>query len=117
MLRKLIKEKIKKQSNLRDFADAHGIHRATLYDFLNGKKDITLSTFLKLVEPLDIDICDKLPDGLIKVDNISFDGIELSKGMTYKDGVVLALFDSDNTSHKFALIEKDEQLILVGCGG
>lgn len=54
MLKKLIKEEIKKKMTLNEFAKKHNIRPSTLSDFLNDKRDIRLSTFLKIIRPLDI---------------------------------------------------------------
>lgn len=59
MMEKLIKNKILKKTTLAAFADAHNIRKATLSDFLNGKRDIRVSTFLKIIKPLGIVIKEK----------------------------------------------------------
>ena len=55
----LIKKKILKNNTLGGFADENNIRRATLSDFLNGKRDIRLSTFLLIIKPLEIVIKEK----------------------------------------------------------
>jgi predicted transcriptional regulator len=57
-MEKLIKKKILNDSTLASFADEHGIRRATLSDFLNGKRDIRVSTLKRIIAPLKIVIID-----------------------------------------------------------
>lgn len=108
----LIKKKIKENhGNLGVFADAHNIRRSSLYDFLNGRKDLTLETFMKIATPLGIEIGEKIPNELEKVDVIG----DLKKGNPYSGGEILALFTSKQSEHKFVLIDKNDELILMPC--
>ncbi len=59
MMEKLIKNKILKKTTLASFAEENKIRKATLSDFLNGKRDIRVSTFLKIIKPLGIVIKEK----------------------------------------------------------
>lgn len=58
MMEKLIKNKILDQTTLASFADEHGIRKATLSDFLNGKRDIRVSTLKRIIGPLRIVVID-----------------------------------------------------------
>ena len=58
-LRKKLKEKIKEQSSVNAYADKHKIRRASLTDYLNGKKDVTTRLFFKIIKPLNMDITEK----------------------------------------------------------
>jgi predicted transcriptional regulator len=57
-MEKLIKKKILNETTLASFADEHGIRRATLSDFLNGKRDIRVSTLKRIIAPLKIVVID-----------------------------------------------------------
>lgn len=111
-MKELIKKKIKdNHGNLGLFADAHNIRRSSLYDFLNGRKDLTLETFMKIATPLGIEIVEKIPNELQKVDNVG----DLKKGDIYSGGEILALFISKESEYKFVVIEKNNELILMPC--
>ncbi len=58
-MEELIKRKILNETTLASFADAHNIRKATLSDFLNGKRDIRVSTFLRIIKPLGIVVKEK----------------------------------------------------------
>jgi hypothetical protein len=58
MLRSKIKKKIKDKGSVNAFADTHNIRRASLVDYLNGKKDVTTRLFFKIIEPLNITVVD-----------------------------------------------------------
>ena len=55
-LRIKVKDLIKEVGTVNSFADNHGIRRATLTDYLNGKKDITTRVFFKIIKPLKLKI-------------------------------------------------------------
>ena len=57
-LRKKIKSKIKENGSVNSFADNNGIRRASLADYLNGKKDVTTRLFFKIIEPLNMILID-----------------------------------------------------------
>jgi predicted transcriptional regulator len=57
-MEKLIKNKILNKSTLAVFADDHKIRKATLSDFLNGKRDIRVSTLKRIIAPLKIVVVD-----------------------------------------------------------
>lgn len=58
-MEELIKKKILNETTLAQFADSNNIRRATLSDFLNGKRDIRVSTFLRIIKPLGIVVVEK----------------------------------------------------------
>ena len=58
MMEKLIKKKILNETTLAQFADDHKIRKATLSDFLNGKRDIRVSTLKRIIAPLRIVVVD-----------------------------------------------------------
>ena len=58
MMEELIKKKIQDETTLAQFADDHGIRKATLSDFLNGKRDIRVSTLMRIIKPLRIVVID-----------------------------------------------------------
>jgi len=58
-LRKKIKKKIKENGSVNGFADDNKIRRASLTDYLNGKKDLTTRLFFKVIKPLNMEIVDK----------------------------------------------------------
>ena len=57
-MEKLIKRKILSETTLAQFADENDIRKATLSDFLNGKRDIRVSTLKRIIGPLRIVIVD-----------------------------------------------------------
>lgn len=57
-MEELIKKKIQDETTLAQFADDHGIRKATLSDFLNGKRDIRVSTLMRIIKPLRIVVID-----------------------------------------------------------
>ena len=67
MLRKKIKAKIKENGTVNGFADKHKIRRASLHDYLNGKKDLTTKVLLRVLKPLKMDITAKYPDKMERV--------------------------------------------------
>ena len=57
-MEKLIKKKILDDTTLAQFAEDHKIRKATLSDFLNGKRDIRVSTLKRIIGPLKIVVVD-----------------------------------------------------------
>jgi predicted transcriptional regulator len=57
-MEKLIKRKILSETTLAKFAEKHNIRKATLSDFLNGKRDIRVSTLKRIIAPLRIVVID-----------------------------------------------------------
>lgn len=110
-LLKKIKDKIIEEFSLREFADNQKIRQATLYDFLNGKKDITLSTFLKITKPLGFEVCETLPNKFIEVTACYIDGKSYVKGAKYNNKKILICFGTGATSHQGFLLEGNEIVI------
>ncbi|HBD93523.1 MAG: hypothetical protein US15_C0057G0003 [Candidatus Moranbacteria bacterium GW2011_GWF1_36_4] len=107
-MRTLIKNKILelfgKQS---EFCEKHKIRKATLYDFLNKKIDIRLSTLEDIIKPLKLKLCEKLSGELIEVE-VVYDG-----DTKYIKGENAALcFGSTATTYQYVIIKKGEDYIL-----
>tara|TARA_R110002020_G_scaffold119379_5_gene272454 strand:- start:473 stop:658 length:186 start_codon:yes stop_codon:yes gene_type:complete len=57
-MEKQIKKKILNESTLAEFAEQNNIRKATLSDFLNGKRDIRVSTLKRILAPLRFVVID-----------------------------------------------------------
>jgi len=55
-LRLNIKGKIKALTSVNAYADKHKIRRATLVDFLNGRKDVSTRIFFQIIKPLNMGV-------------------------------------------------------------
>jgi len=100
-----IRKRIKKTKTLKEFAQDIGLREATLYDFLNGKLNINMSTLEKIIEPLGMDVLDKLPDTLVEVQAVSDDGQKIKKGNKYKGKKVALCFGTVGTTHQALILE------------
>lgn len=110
-----LRSKISKIDNVHTFADKVGVRRAALYNFLNDKCDLHLSSFLKIIEPLDIEIQEKIPTKIYEVGSIIIDGKSYKKGDKLKHGEVILCFASEGTSHQFAVLNNGIELLLFNC--
>ena len=100
-----LRKKIKAKGTLQEYATDIGIRRATLSEFLSGKTDIRLSTLQKIVEPLGIDVFDKIPSNLTEVQTVFLEGGSYKKGQEYKGKEIVLCFGSASTSHQAFLLK------------
>lgn len=114
-LRKILKEKILKNNTVNGFADENNIRRASLTDYLNGKKDLTTKVLFRILKPLKMDVNKVLPDKMKKVSEV-FD-IETDKfltaGFKYKRKEIESCWKDEKTgATALVLKNKDSKLEL-----
>lgn len=114
--RKHLKNRIKEKSgNVNSFADKNKIRRASLHDYLNGKKDLTTKVLERVLKPLDIGVVELLPKNLIVFDCIYLDGKAIKKGDTYKGGVVDSCWGNSSSSYQVLILNKKGILEMIIC--
>lgn len=116
MLNKIqLRSKINDIDSVSNFADRVGVRRAALYNFLNDKCDLHLSSFLKIIEPLDVEIQEKIPQKIYEVGSVLIDGKSYKKGDKLNGSEVILCFASEGTSHQFAVLNNGIELLLFNC--
>lgn len=114
-MRERIKAKIKTMGNVGEFADKHGIRRATLYDYLNGKHSVGSDILSKIIEGAKMSIGEELPERFVQFETVTIDGIRYEKNDVGGDVKVHLCFGSTSTEHKGVLLEdlKNNELMLI----
>ena len=105
---KEIKDKILKETTISLFADDIGIRQATLSNFLNGKVGVQLPTLMKIIEPVGMDILEKMPDNFIEVECVFLDDKKLKKGQKYKGKDIVLCFGTAETTYQ-GILMKDKR--------
>jgi hypothetical protein len=108
-----IKERIKQKTKVSLFADDIGIRQATLYDFLNQKIDIKLPTLMRIIEPLNMNILENMPDTFIEVDAVYLGNKTIKKGQTYKKKEVVVCFGNTDTTYQGILLKGKDDLFTL----
>lgn len=105
MIRKELKIRIKVLGPVRDFADNNNIRRASLNDYLNGKKDITTKVLFRILEPLNMGIIDLLPKKISEVEAVYVEGGEIKPGDKFKGKKVINCFSSKESKRNILVVE------------
>ena len=104
-LRATIKKKIKELGSVNAYADEHNIRRASLTDYLNGKKDLTTKVLFRVLEPLGMNINSINSGFLSKVDKLEVNGKIFKKGSKYNGIEVISCWENKETEAK-AIVQK-----------
>lgn len=95
-----IRNKIEQTSgSVNKFAIDNKIRVATVYDFLNKKKDTSISTLKEIMEPLGMAVLEKLPNRMVEVNKVNINCCDYEKGDRFEDKRILFLFVGDGTEH------------------
>ena len=103
--RKLIRDKIISLGGIVEFSKKHKIRQASLSDFLNGKTGILFDSFEKI---LDLELCEKLPGKIIKVETIYVAGITYGKGMDFHGNKIVECLGCQGSSHQFFVFKNSK---------
>lgn len=104
---KRIRSKIKEISAIHHYAEKVDMTSSNLYNFLNGKLDVRVSTLIKIIKPLGMDILESLPDQLEEVATVVVKGKTYKKSEKYKGLEILLCFGSGSTSHQCILVKAE----------
>ena len=110
MLKK-IKTKIKEISPVSNYSTKIGMTNSNLYNFLNDKLDIRVSTLNKIIKPLDMAVLENLPDKFEEVESVSIDDKKYKKGNNFQGKKILFCFSSGDTSHQGVLLKDTDAKI------
>jgi len=101
-----IKQKIKSKSTMESYAEKVGVRRATLSDFLHQKVDIRVTTLNKIIEPLGLDIMEKLPGKLIHVESVHYKEKKYKEGEKFSKGnKIVFCFGCTKTTYQAILLK------------
>ena len=113
-LRKKIKQKIKDRCSVNDYADANNIRRASLVDYLNGKKDLTTKVLLRVLKPLNMGITEFTPESMKPITILITSGKTFAKGEKYKGKEIESVWTDEKTdTYAIVLKNKDSKLELL----
>lgn len=106
-LRKILKEKILKNNTVNGFADENNIRRASLTDYLNGKKDLTTKVLFRILKPLKMDVNTITPDKMNRVLEVSIKDKIYTDGQKFKRKEIESCW-KDNKTGVSALVLKNK---------